>query len=100
MDSKKGSAVNSSAVGENVRAITAEIKKYKSIIKKKSKKHDKIVWLAKTKLNTTEVLVSRALIDLCTSHDEFVAMNNVLREYDDMKEETQNLKTSTVIQRF
>ena len=43
MDSKKGSAVNSSAVGENVCAITAEIKKYKSIIKKKSKKHDKIV---------------------------------------------------------
>ena len=72
MDSKKRSAVNSSALGENVCAITTEIKKYKSIIKKKSKKHDKIVWLAKTKLNTTEVLVSRALIDLCTSHDELL----------------------------
>ena len=38
--------------------ITAEIKKYKSIIKKKKKKHDKIVLLAKSKLNSTEVLIS------------------------------------------
>ena len=36
-------------------AITTWIKKYKSIIKKKGKKHDKIVLLAKPKLNSTEV---------------------------------------------
>ena len=33
-------------------AITAGITKYKPIIKKKKKKHDKIVLLAKTKLNS------------------------------------------------
>ena len=33
-------------------AITAGIKKYKSIIKEMKKKHDKIVFLVKTKLNT------------------------------------------------
>ena len=38
-------------------AITARIKKYKSIIKKK-KKHDKIVLLANYKLSSIEVLVS------------------------------------------
>ena len=38
-------------------AITARIKKHKSIIKKK-KKHDKIVLLANYKLNSIEVLVS------------------------------------------
>ena len=46
------------------------------------KKHKKIVILAKTKLDTTEVLISSALIDSCISPDEFVSLNNVLREYD------------------
>ena len=32
-------------------AITAAIKKYMAIIKKQKKKHDKVVLLAKTKLN-------------------------------------------------
>ena len=31
-----------SAIGLNICAITAEIKKYKSIIKKKKKRHDKL----------------------------------------------------------
>ena len=39
----------SSAIGLKFCAITAEIKKYKSIIKRKKKKHDKIVLLAKFK---------------------------------------------------
>ena len=43
--------------------------------------------LAKTKLNSTEVLISKALVDLCISHSEFVLVINVLREYDNMKEE-------------
>ena len=41
----------SSVVGLKIFAITAGIKKYKSIIKKKRKKHDKIVLLAKPKLS-------------------------------------------------
>ena len=52
--------------------ITAAIKKYTSVIKKKKKKHDKIVLLAKSKLNTIENLISRALIDTVISHDEFL----------------------------
>ena len=73
----------SSVVGINICAITAGIKKYKSIIKKK-KKNDKIVFLGKDKLNTVEVLNCKALIDSYISHDEFVSVNNVLNE---MKEE-------------
>ena len=49
--------------------------------------------LAKSKLNSIEVLISKALIDLVVSHDEFVLINNVLKEYNEMKEETENLKT-------
>ena len=69
-------------------AIAAGIKKYKPIIKKKKKKHDSIVLLAKTKLNSME-----ALIDSNISYDEFIVINNMLNEYDDMKEEIKNLKT-------
>ena len=47
----------------------------------------------KFKLNTIEVLISKALIDLVFSHDEFVVINNILKEYKKMKEEIKNLKT-------
>ena len=67
--------------------MTTGNKKYKSIIKKKKMKHDKIVLLAKSKLNRVEVLISKALIGLVVSHYEFVLINNVLKEYDKMKEE-------------
>ena len=76
--------VTSSAVGLKICAITAGIKKHKSIIKKKKKKHDKNVLLAKTKLISTEVLISRTLIDSYISRNDFVSLNNVLREYDDI----------------
>ena len=35
--------------------------------------------------NTIEVLISKALIDSYISHDEFVSVNNVLREYNEIK---------------
>ena len=72
--------------------ITAGIMKYKSIIKKKRKKHDKIVLLAKSKLNSTEVLVFKVLINSNNSHDEFVLINNVLNEFYNIKEEAKNSK--------
>ena len=46
----------------------------------KKKKHDKIVFLAKSKLNKIEVLSSKALIDSVTSHDEFVLINSVQKK--------------------
>ena len=50
--------------------ITAGIQKYKSIIKEKKQKHNKILSLATSKLNSVEVLISKALIDSNISHDE------------------------------
>ena len=85
--------ITSSAVGIKVCAITEGIKHYKPIIKKKKKNHDKIVLLGKDKLNTIEVLISKALIDSYISHDEFVSVNNVLREYYEMKKEIKNPET-------
>ena len=46
--------ITSSAIGLKICAISAAIKKYKSIIKKKKKKQDKIVLVAKSKLNSIE----------------------------------------------
>ena len=70
--------------GLKISAIAAGIKKYKSIIEKRKKKHDKIVLLAKSNLNCAEVLISKAFIDSYISHDEFILIN-VLKEYDDIK---------------
>ena len=77
--------ITSHAVGIKICAITAGIKKYKSIINKKKKKHNKIVLLGKDKLNTIEVLISKALIDSYINHDEFSSLNNVFREYNEIK---------------
>ena len=53
----------------------------------KKMKRDKIVLLGKTKLHTIEILISKALINSYFSHDEFVSVNNVLKEYNKIKQE-------------
>ena len=83
-----------SAVGLKTCASTAGIKRYKSIIKKKRKKHDKILLLGRDKLDTIEVLISKALIDSYISHGDFVSINNMLREYNEMKDEIKNFQNA------
>ena len=80
--------ITSSAIGLKICAITAGIKKYKSIIKKKKKNHDKILLLPKSKLNSIEVVVSKSLIDSVISHNDLI--NDVIREYNEIKEEKKN----------
>ena len=77
--------ITSFAIGLKNCVITAGIKKYMSIIIKKSKKHDKTVLLAKSQLNRIKTLINSNI-----SHDEFVLINNVLKEIYDMKEEIKN----------
>ena len=73
--------ITSSAIRLQICVITGGTKKYKSIIKKKNKMHDKIVFLAKSKLSTIEVLISNAWIDSNISHDNFFVINNVPKEF-------------------
>ena len=55
--------ITNSTIGLKISAIPAGIQKYKSITrKKKKKKHNYIVLSAKTKLNTTKVLIPKGLI--------------------------------------
>ena len=89
--------IASFAVGIKICAKFAAIRKYKLITKIKKKKHDKIVLLLKTNLNTVEVLTSKTLIDSYIRHGEFVLVNNVLKEYDDMKEKWKFLTTNKYV---
>ena len=63
------------------------IKKLLSIRRNKKKKHDKILMLAKSKLNSIETLVSQALIDLEISHEEFVTVLKERDKFEKMKED-------------
>ena len=83
--------ITSSMVGLRSCVITAAIKRYKSVTEKKKRRHDKIVLLEKSKVNRIEVLISKALVNPVISHDEFVLINNVLKN-NEMKEEIKNLK--------
>ena len=53
--------------------------------------HDEIVLLGKVKLNTIKILISKSIIDSYISHDEFISVDSVLREYNEIKQE---IKTS------
>ena len=46
------------------------------------KKHDKILMLAKSKLNSVETLISQALIDMEKSHEEFITILNEKDKYE------------------
>ena len=49
--------------------------------------------LAKPKLYIIEVLISKALIESVISHGGFFLVNNVLKEYNEIKEDIKNLKS-------
>ena len=69
------------------------IKKLLKITRKKKKKHNKIVMLAKNKLNSIETLMSKALMDLDLRHEEFKTIVNEKEKYEQMKESIRNTKS-------
>ena len=69
---------------------TAIVKKLLNITRNKKKKHDKILMLAKSKLNSIETLISQILIDLDISHEEFI---KILKEKDKYRRKKENLRS-------
>ena len=67
--------IASSKVGLKICALTAWIKKYQSVVKEKMTNCNKIVLLAKAKLNTIKVLISRIVLDSYINHKNFVSVN-------------------------
>ena len=62
------------------------------LTKKRKKKHDKIIVLAKNKLNTIDTLLSSASNDSEISHEEFTNIINEENIYEIIKE---NIKSMT-----
>ena len=65
---------------------TGIVKKLLNITRHKKKKHDKILTLAKNKLNSIETLVSQALIDMAISYEEFITILKEKHKYEKMKD--------------
>ena len=59
---------------------TGITKKLLKITRNKKKKHNKILMLAKSKLNRIESLVSKALINMNISHEENVKVKEKMKE--------------------
>ena len=63
------------------------------LTKKRKKKHNKIIVLAKNKLNMIDTLLSSALNDSEISHEEFTNIINEVNIYENIKE---NIKEFTI----
>ena len=71
---------------------TGIIKELLSTTIKKEKKHDQILMLAKSKYNSIEPLISKALNDIDISHKEFITILKEQYKYEKMKEDIEKQK--------
>ena len=62
----------------------------KTLLKKKKKKHDKILMFAESKLNSIDTLISQALTDMGISHEEFITILKEKHRYHMMKDNLRN----------
>ena len=62
------------------------VEKLSKTTRNKTRKHDKIVMLAKVKLNSTESKISEALINNEISHEDFMAIISEERNYRELNE--------------
>ena len=72
---------------------TGVVKKLLNISRKKKKKHNKIITLARNKLNIDETLISQALTDFEISHEEFSKIIYEKNNYEKMKDNIRNAKS-------
>ena len=67
-------------------------KKIIKATKNKKKKHNKIVMLARSKLNSIESKISEALINNQITHEDFITIISEERNYRDSKESIRIMK--------
>ena len=63
------------------------------IIRNKKKKHNKIVTLVRSKLNSIEALISQTLISSEISRDDFLTITNKGENYRSLKEDIRMIKS-------
>ena len=66
--------------------FTGIVKKLLKTTRNKKEKHDKIVMLARSKLNSIESKISKALMDNEISHEDFETIINEEKKYRELKE--------------
>ena len=71
---------------------TGLVKKISKATRNKKKKHNKIVMLARSKLNSIESKISKALINNQVSPEDFMAIINEERNYRELKESIRMMK--------
>ena len=62
------------------------VKKFLKTIRNKKKKYNKIVMLARSKLNSIESKISKALMDNKIGHEDFETITNEEKKYRELKE--------------
>ena len=67
-----------------------------TVTKKRKKKHNKIIALAKNKLNTIDTLLSSVLSDSEISHEEFTNIINEANIYENIKENIRELTVEPI----
>ena len=72
---------------------TGFVKKFLTTIRNKKKKHNKIVVLARSKLNSIESKMPEALINNEVGHGDFMAIFNEEKEYRELKESIRKINS-------
>ena len=72
------------------------VKKLQQETKTKKKKHKKIWYLAKNKLDCVEMLVSKSVMDGIIDHNEFLAIMKEKKDYDSQNNEVDRSKLSEI----
>ena len=72
---------------------TGVVKKLLNITRKKKKKHNKIIALARSKLTIIETLIYQALIDFEISHEEFSKIIYEKNNYEQIRDNIRSVKS-------
>ena len=78
--------IASASFGLSFPIFTEIVKKLLKSTRNKKKKHNKIVMLARSKLNSIESKISEALLNNEISHESFMTIINEERNYPKLKE--------------
>ena len=72
---------------------TGVVKRLLNVMRKKKKKHNKIIALARSKLNIIETLISQALIGFDISHEEFSKIIYEKNNYEQIRDNIRSVKS-------
>ena len=84
--------ITSASLNLTFSLCTRLVKKLLKATRNKKKKYNKIIMLARSKLNSIESKISEALINNQISHEDFITIINEERNYRELKESIRMMK--------